>query len=388
MSTSRQTRIPALHVGLLTSDLSHRHGWAHYSLSLLLALRKAGLRVTVIAARNSPDVEGIEIHRLLPNTYPAERGLLRKMLAAVPRAAAILRDCDLIHATIEPYAPLAAVTAAIQRRPLFVTAHGSYIPILARRRSGLVYRWAFSRAHIISVSRYTERIVQAVLPGVQTSVVAHGIDAWRFEDIQPLSSNLPKQGQIVLSVGAVKQRKGTLQLVQAMAEVRRHVPDVQCVIVGSLDAEPEYAARVQAAVDDLGLRGCVHLLGHVPESTLLGWYGAADVFALPSINVGDKFEGYGLVHLEASAAGLPVIGTTDCGAEDAVIDGVTGLLISQAQLTTTLPGAIISLLTNPARARAMGAAGRQRARSRMWDHTAQQLVTIYRSIMEGTQVHK
>ena len=72
-----------------------------------------------------------------------------------------------------------------------------------------------------------------------------------------------------------------------------------------------------------GLQEAVHILGRVPDETLLGWYHAADVFALPAINVGGKFEGYGLVYIEASAAGLPVVGTLDCGAEDAIRDGET-----------------------------------------------------------------
>lgn len=366
----------ALHIGLLTSDLSHRHGWAHYSLSLLDALRQAGVRVTVVTTRNSPDVPGVELHRLLPNTYPAERGLLPKMLRVWPAVAKLLRDCDVIHATIEPYAPLGALVAG--QRPFFVTAHGSYIPILTRRRAGIIYQRAFSQAHIICVSRYTEKIIQQTLPGVITSVVSHGIDTSRFNHLP----EMPKSAPTVLAVGAVKARKGIFELVQAMAVVRQRLPTAQCVIIGSLDAEPAYVAQVQMAVERLKLSENVHLLGHVPESTLLGWYGAADVFALPSMNIGDKFEGYGLVHLEASAAGLPVIGTCDCGAEDAIIDGVTGFLIPQAGVVDALATSLVTLLTHPAQAQAMGAAGRARAQGLTWDKVAHDIVALYTGNLE------
>ena len=64
-----------MHVGLLTSDLSHRHGWAHYSLSLIQALRRRGVELTVIATHDSPDVEGLSVHKLLPSvlmtTHPS-----------------------------------------------------------------------------------------------------------------------------------------------------------------------------------------------------------------------------------------------------------------------------------------------------------------------------
>jgi phosphatidylinositol alpha-1,6-mannosyltransferase len=187
----------------------------------------------------------------------------------------------------------------------------------------------------------------------------------------------------VLSVGAVKRRKGTLELVQAMAAVRRHIPDVQCVILGSLDAESGYVEGVRAAIAALGLEDCVYLPGRVPDETLLGWYSAADVFVLPSMNDSWKFEGYGLVHLEASAAGLPVVGTTDCGAADAIEDGVTGLLVPQAGIAETLPGAILSILNDPVRARQMGGAGREKAQRQTWDHVAQQMIALYEAELNG-----
>jgi phosphatidyl-myo-inositol dimannoside synthase len=362
----------SLHVGLITSDLSHRHGWAHYSLSLLDALRRAGVRVTVVTARNTPDVEDVELHRLLPNTFPAERGLLLKMMRVVPQIAQVLRDCDVLHATIEPYAPLGMWIAG--SRPLFVTAHGSYIPILLRRHwpASNIYRRAFTRARIICVSQYTERVIQNLLPTVYTSVVTHGINFERFATLRSLET--PKTAPTVLFVGAVKRRKGALELVQAMA----HVPDAQCVMIGNLDAEPDYTTLVRTEIKRLNLEDRVHLLGHVPESTLLGWYGAADVFALPSLNSGDKFEGYGLVHLEASAAGLPVIGTCDCGAEDAIIDGVTGFLIPQSGVVDALAEAIGKLLSDPERAQGMGAAGRKRAQGLTWDSVANDITSLYR----------
>ncbi len=364
-------------VGLLTADLTHAHGWAHYSLSLLLALRDAGADVTVIAARSSPDVAGLTVHRLLPTLVPAERGLLLAQARAVPAVRAALRGCDVVHAAVEPFAPAAAWSAA--GRPLLVTAHGSYVGLLAGRRglAGALYRRALRQATLVCVSQFTAQNVTAALPGARTTVIPNGIDPARFDHLPPLAA--PKRGPTVLAVGAVKPRKGTLELVRALAVVRQTIPDAQGVIIGTLDAEPGYAAQVRAEIAALGLADSVHLLGHVPEETLLAWYGAADVFALPALNVGGRFEGFGLAYLEASAAGLPVIGTTGCGAEDAVVDGVTGLLVPQSQVTDALPGAIIALLSDPARAARMGAAGRQRARAQTWARAAQRMLALYRT---------
>jgi glycosyltransferase involved in cell wall biosynthesis len=367
-----------MHIGFLASDLSHRHGWAHYSLSLIRALQRAGVQMTVIAAENCPEVEGVELHRLLPASYPAEKNLLLNSLLTAPTVGRLLGDCDIIHALIEPYAPLGAWVA--DNRPFYVTAYGSYVVILPRRRwpAGAFYRWSFRRARALAcISSYTAKIARQTLPDVRAVYVPDsiGVDADYFANLP--HDGVERRGPTVLAVGAVKLRKGTLELVRAMYAVRQSMPDVQCVILGSLDAEPSYSQQVRAEINTLRLDDCVHLLGHVPEATKLAWYGAADVFALPSLHVGRKFEGFGLVYLEAGAAGLPAIGTYDCGAEDAIEHGVTGLLVPQSDVTLALADAIISLLNDPARAAQMGAAGRARAQHQTWDRAAQQVIALY-----------
>lgn len=363
-------------IGLLTSGLHHGHGWAHYSLSLIEALRRQGADVTVIATKNSPTDFDFQVLPLLPTIVPAEPQQLMKLALAVRPAKVVLQGCDLLHATIEPFAPLAMWAA--NRQPFLVTGHGSYAQAGVDRHPAvrLLHKRAFRRAGaVVCVSHYTAQRAAAYTPGIQTVVVNNGIDPARFADLPPLEE--PVTRPTVLTTGGVKRRKGTLPLVRAVAQVREHIPDVQCVVVGSMDYEPDYVAQVRDAIDALDLRDHVRLLGFVPERDLLGWYGAADVFALPSINDGWKFEGYGLVHLEASAAGLPVIGTRDCGAEDAVDDGVTGRLVSQGNIDAELPAALLALLTNREQARQMGQAGRLKAQRQTWDAAAQQMRALY-----------
>ncbi|MEZ4668070.1 MAG: glycosyltransferase family 4 protein [Anaerolineae bacterium] len=371
-----------LRIGFITCDLSTRHGWAQYSLNLVRALRAAGVNMTVVAARNSPLVEGVEVHPILPTLAPRPRALPLRLLLKTVQAHLLLADCDIIHCTVETYAPLAAAIAG--KRPLFITGHGSYVnlPRISRWPLNELYRRAFRRSTMICVSRYTAKIAQQVTPGLQTVVVNNGVEAERFKLVARINSPSLSMGRgsgggVIFSVGAVKRRKGTLELVRAMPIVRQEFPAVQCIIAGSLTAEPGYAQQVQSAVSDLQLDGCVRLLGHVSDDELMDWYSKADVFALPSMNDGWKFEGYGLVHLEASAAGLPVIGTGDCGAEDAIDDGLTGLLVPQAEIAEKLPQAIIGLLHAPQLAAQMGAAGREKALKQTWQQVAEQVLDVY-----------
>lgn len=366
-----------LHLGLVAPDLTMRHGWGAYSLNLIQALRDAGVSMTVVSARNSPSLPGVTQHRVLPNVVPRARLFLPRLLAAIPAAHAALKDCTVIHALAEPYAPLGAVVAG--PRPFFITGHGSYVRYDRAFRPPALYAWAFRRAVLICVSRYTAQVAESVLPGLRMVVINNGVQARRFIVLPP--ANVVKNGPVVLTVGALKARKGTLELVRAIAQVIQSAPDTECVIIGSLEHDRPYVARVRAEIARLGLTDRVRLLGQVPEETLLGWYAAADVFTMPSLNSGWRFEGFGLTLLEASAAGLPVIGTRGNGSEDAVDDGKTGFLVSQTDLSNELADAILTLLADPALAASMGAAGRLKASRQSWSHVGKQMLALY----HGTQ---
>lgn len=368
-----------LHIGFLTCDLTHRHGWAHYGLSLARALMRAGVQVTVIASRRSPLPDDVPALRLLPDVDPMTRGLLARSLALVPKAHSALRACHVIHAALEPYAPLAARIAG--SRPLIVTGHGSYVRAVERPfPAGVVFRQAFSRALLVCVSRYTAQVAAGLMPELRTAVVNNGVDIERFQNLPPAPQ--VKRVPRVLSVGAVKARKGTLALVRAMRPVVDALPEAECIIIGALDAEPDYTEQVRREIAALGLNDHVHLMGRLSDAEMRAWYSAADVFVLPSLNIGWKFEGYGLALIEASAAGLPVIGTRGCGAEDAVDDGVTGLLVDQAQVERELVEAILRLLNDPAERRRMGTAGQAKAAANTWDHTAQRMIALYRGELD------
>jgi phosphatidylinositol alpha-1,6-mannosyltransferase len=215
--------------------------------------------------------------------------------------------------------------------------------------------------------------LQGALPGLQPEMIGSGVQVDRFA---AAPDALPaKAGPTVLSVGVNKSRKGFHVLLEAMARVRREVPDAQCVIIGD-DSNAAYQVVLKEIITRHELDGCVRILGRVPEETLIGWYHAADVFALASINTGGQFEGFGLVHLEAGAAGLPAIGTLGCGAEDAIDDGETGYLVPQGD-PDALAAAITRLLRNPDLRARLGAANHAKAQAHTWDRVAARVRAVY-----------
>ena len=367
-----------MRIGLITSDLSMENGWATYSLSLIRQLRARGIEATVVCARNSPSVE-FPIHRLLPSVTPPEQHTFFKTLASIARVRRLLRDCDVVHCTSEPYAILAAAVAG--RRPLFITAHGSYVNLPRMRRFpvGHLYRRAFARARLICVSRHTAQVAREQIPGAQIHVINNGVDVARF--LEPSKLRVDKRGPTVVSAGGIKPRKGTLQLVEAMAIVRGRIPDAQCLIMGNPQRGSAYTAQVERRIVELGLSGCLRIMGFVDDELMRAWMAEADVFALPAMNDGLFFEGFGLVLVEAGAAGTAVVGADSCGVADAIEDGVTGLVVSQANVAEELPRALLELLENPARAAQMGAAGRRRAQAQTWASVAEQVIGLYQAAL-------
>lgn len=371
-----------MHIGFITGDLNMGHGWGRYTANLLRALHAQGARLTVLASHNSPRDFPFPVHAILPGVTPAERHTLPRLLRQSPQARRRLAGCDVIHSAIEPFVPLGAAVAG--DRPLFMTGHGTYValPQMRRRPIGALYRRAFLRATVVCNGAYTQRRLHAVLPEARSAVVRLGIDAQTHLHHLSQAAPFPRSGPTVLFLPAIKPRKGTLEWVRALAVVRRSIPDARGVIVGRTDANPAYTQQVMAEIDALGLRDAVTLTGFIADPLELArWYRTADVFALPSLNHGWQFEGFGLVHLEAGLAGVPVIGTRDCGAEDAIDDGVTGLLVSQTNIAEELPAALLTLLRDDALRARMGAAGRAKASAQTWDSVAAQMLTLYEAAL-------
>ncbi len=362
-----------MRIGLITSDLSTENGWATYSLNLIRQLHARGIATTVICARNSPAVN-FETHPLLPAVSPPERHTFIKSMAQIPQVKHLLRDCDIVHCAIEPYAILAA---AVGDRPLFVTAHGSYVNLPRMRPFpvGDLYRRAFERAQLICVSRYTAQVARELMPRARLHVIRNGVDVARF--LEPPTLSVEKRGPTVITAGGIKPRKGTLQLVEAIAVLRQRLPRVQCLIMGGIQRGSAYTAKVERRIDELGLRDNVRIMGFVEDELMRAWFSAADVFALPAMNDGLWFEGFGLVLVEAGAAGTAVVGTDGCGVADAIEHGGTGLVVSQEHVAEELPRALLELLENPSKAAKMGAAGRLRAQSQTWASVAEQVIDLY-----------
>lgn len=183
---------------------------------------------------------------------------------------------------------------------------------------------------------------------------------------------------VVVCVSRLVRRKGQDTLLSAWPAVLAEVPDAALLIVGS----GPYGAALRQQARRSGLAGSVHFTGPVPQAELPAHYAAGDVFSMPcrTRRGGLDVEGLGIVYLEASAAGLPVVGGDSGGAPDAILEGETGYVVGGRDVTA-LSARLVALLADPAVAKAMGDKGRAWVeRDWSWDQAAARL----RALIDAT----
>ena len=261
---------------------------------------------------------------------------------------------------------------AFRPRRLVLTFHGS--EILKFSRSPL-RRWLAGRliryaSRVSTLTNYTQELLLASFPDAAEKIfLTPGALRSDFVVVPPKPAR-PKGKIVVLTVGRLHPRKGqllTLRALQALA------PDVRARleywIVGSA-GKGRYGETLRAAAEESDF--AVNFLGNLPDDELAEIYDRADIFAMTSVNLEQSIEGFGLVYLEAAAHGLPVVAHDVGGVSEAVVDGVTGLLVPPDR-PGQLAAAFERLIHDEALRRRLGNAGRDWAGRNCWKQSAEAL---------------
>lgn len=267
--------------------------------------------------------------------------------------------------------------------PVFIAAHGKELlhrPLAALPFAQAIYDRARSHAlqrarGFFPVSQRTAQLLAASVAGssVDICVVTNGVDPEQFQprDASGLKADLvaPRAGgPLLLSVARLVTRKGLDTALRAFAAVLKEYPDATYVILGD---GPDYG-RLAGLANELGVTRNVSFIARSTRP-LADYYNACDVFVMPVREEPGDIEGFGLVFLEAGACGKPVIGARAGGVTDAIVDGVTGLLVPPDD-PAALTAAITGLLSDPKRCAELGRAARERiVRECTWDHAADRI---------------
>lgn len=222
---------------------------------------------------------------------------------------------------------------------------------VARSVDVLTYLGSFTKSAISAAldARDLSKLV-ALPPGVDIENFHPGDKSEELLKRYGLSGKL-----IILCVGRLVQRKGQDVLIKALSKVRGQFPNAQLVIAGS----GNYEERLRALAKQEGVAQSVSFLGRVPFEDLPALFRSADIFASPTRErfAGLEVEGLGIVYLEASASGVPVIAGDSGGSPDAVQQDVTGKVVAGSDIDG-LANALTELLTDAQLRARMGSAGR------------------------------
>ncbi|MFG1674818.1 glycosyltransferase family 4 protein [Micromonospora sp. NPDC049282] len=270
------------------------------------------------------------------------------------RRAGIGRAVALTHGHEVGWAALPGARSALRRigRGVDVTTYlGEYTRVrLARALDGL-----------------TE--LRRLAPGVDVETYHPDVDGERVRLRLGLADR-----PVVVCVSRLVPRKGQDTLIRALPEIRRRVPDAALLVVGG----GPYRATLQKLARQAGVERDVVFTGSVPSAELPAHYAAGDVYAMPcrTRNRGLDVEGLGIVYLEASATGLPVVAGDSGGAPDAVREGETGYVV-RGRDTAQLADRVATLLADRDLARQFGAAGRAWVeREWRWETQAERMAAL------------
>jgi phosphatidylinositol alpha-1,6-mannosyltransferase len=293
-----------------------------------------------------------------------------KILLPTPRVAfqlrRIIKSEGITTAAFGAAAPLGLLSASMKRAGVLRTValtHGHEVwwakvfpfNILLRRIGAtvdvLTYLGEFTRNAIASA--LTAKAKSAMVK------IAPGIDVDHFSpsDASALRQSLGlADKKVIVSVGRLVHRKGQDHLIESMPEILEVVPNAHLLLVG----QGPYRDYLQQLVTKNALEDSVTFIGRIQYADLPQYICVGDIFAMPSRSrlMGLEVEGLGIVYLEASACGLPVLAGNSGGAPDAVLHNETGLVVDGTD-NKQIATAAIELLTKEDSARKMGEVGRQ-----------------------------
>ncbi len=229
-------------------------------------------------------------------------------------------------------------------------------------------------ARIVVINRETRQILlDHGVPDRQIVKIFPGVDAAFFEppaNARAVREDLALDGpfpggesrrggkRVIITVCRLVPRKGVDVLLRALPTILLKIPQVVLLVVGD---GPERTA-LQRLAAALGLTSSVRFLGRVSRADLLKTLRLGDVFALTPREIGNDIEGFGMAYIEAAAAGLPAVASRSGGVPEAVLDGVTGLLVPPDDPPETAQALLRLLLNGELRAR-LAAAARARAQN-------------------------
>ncbi|MDP6561561.1 MAG: glycosyltransferase family 4 protein [Candidatus Peribacteraceae bacterium] len=368
-----------MRIALFSSTIDSRDGYGNITKEYCAQLHRLGQPFVLFLPQSQK--EAIDT-----TDYPFEiRFVLPEYIFRIyqPKALGYFRsidvsEFDLVHSLFAfPYCVLAQRSAKKYKKPYIMGAQGTHgVRPLAYFPEKLFLKSCYKHAAAITVpSDYTRRKI-CEYAGVEypITVIHNGVHFDRFQkdvDVQSIRDRY-KGKKILLTVGGLWGRKGHDLVLQMLYNVTQKYPDIVYTIVGDGNSRE----NLEKLATELGVRDSVDFVGRKSGDELVAYFKACDVYVHTPKVLDLKFEGFGIVYLEASACGKPIVATDAGGIRDAVVDGETGLIADDGDVQG-IADRVLQLLDDPNAAVAMGEAGLKYAKKNDWNSIAQQFIHLY-----------
>ena len=361
-------------------DYPYPGGVTEHIMQLDREFRRRGYDTRILAA-SSQDNEPLDDHVIKVSgavrTFPFSGSNVRVTIApqVYQRIKKILREekFDIVHAH-EPAAPPLCPIVLRHSHVINVGTFHAYRETntmyeMARPLLRRVYNKLDGR---IFVSQAVRDFTLAQFPG-EYRIIPNGIDFQRFADpdLEPIK-RFDDGRPNILFVGRLDKRKGFRHLIRAFPFIKQALPDARLIVVGAYDDDDKAPFIRYARAHRLR---SVHFVGYVSREMLPRYYRTAHLFCAPSTG----FESFGIVLLEAMAAGLPIVASDIAGYRLVLTENRQGLLVP-AEDSHAIAQAAVALLSAPQTRKRMGEQGRFTAAQYDWSHIADQVLAYYQDL--------
>ena len=348
--------------------------------------------ITAYADRSCPCKAGI--------FRPIWPGLLAFFVYALWKGALLLRcrrEIRVVFGGSVLVTPLVCILARAFQRKALIQAHGLDLLYPSFIYQTLIVRWLHFCDHVIANSAYTAALTKDKGVSEEAITIIHPGVHWRRFVLQTsaelLKAERGLQGKrIILFVGRLARRKGVKEFIEkSLGRIIQEIPEVQFLIVGdnpkdSLTHRDDVRGEIEWAISACHLEEHVQWLGALSDEDLVKVYNLCDIVVLPILEMKADVEGFGIVALEAAAAGKPVVATDVGGVPDAVEDGKSGILVEPGDYEI-MSQSIIKLLFRYEIKPSLGEYAQWRVRERFsWSSTIARYEKTLSQIIEMNDV--
>ncbi len=312
-------------IGYVTTTLeSANGGWGRYSKSLIETLSDNHdvVVLTEKEVNNDPLPAKVKVVRTLPSHNG--NAILAQVKVFIG-CFLYLRKCEIIHALVEPFSPGIALFCFLTGKKLVITLHGTYSnPAALSKIMRNLMSFALRRATLLTTgSLNTEEKAREFFTFNECRFIPNGVDDKVFKHTPSVAKE-----NFILTVGAVKERKGADIVIDALALIKDEFPLLSYKIVGD-KGKDSYVTKLTEKISGHHLEKRVEFVGNIDDAALVELYNRSLVFILAARNIHGHFEGFPMVFYEANLCGTPVISTKGFGSEYAIKNGHNGYVVNQ-----------------------------------------------------------